>query len=412
MISDRIKAAYIEYATEVNIHRALPLVYDGLKTVQRRLLLNGARICSNQLVKSASIIGETMANNHPHSDASLYETLVNLVNDKCPMFIGQGNWGGYKTPCAASRYTAVKLSEFATNFYLPYINYAPAYENELGHMESMYIPTLIPYALVNGTSGIGTGTSTRIPAFTKESILNYINWMLSPSGQSAPELKIAWGDYELDDSVLTEGRGRVSYNLVYESTSIDGTDAFIIKGNPPATDVETLLHKAFSSEIDHNKIFVRNESGRGEVRFIVGKIRWVNSDSIEAKIRSLSRVIGVHMVWSSGIASYPIARMLSPVQVLEESLEKYTHSVDDWKVDKIDKLNLEVAFLTKKQRILELLSTNTPWSEIGAELELTNEEISHIKTKSLNQMFTEKDLLPGIEKQIRKIEKTSYLRYA
>lgn len=410
MISNRIKTAYIEYATEVNIHRALPLMYDGLKTVQRRLLLNGVRICNNQLVKSASIIGETMANNHPHSDASLYETLVNLVNDICPMFTGQGNWGGYKTPCAASRYTAVKLSEFSTDFYLPYLKYAPTYENELGHLENIYIPTLIPYALVNGTSGIGTGTSTRIPAFTKESILEYVKWLLSPSGQSAPELKIAWEDYSIDDSILTEGRGRVLYNLIYESTNIDGTDAFIIKGNPPATDVETLLHKAFSSEIDHNKVFIRNESGKGKVRFIVGKIKWINSDSIESKIKSLSRIIGVHMVWSTGIASYPIARTLSPAQVLEESITKYTKAVDDWKIDRVSKLNLEITFLTKKQKILELLSTNTAWDIIASKLDLTGEEVSYIKNKSLNQILMEKNLLPGIEKQIKKIEKTHYLR--
>jgi hypothetical protein len=405
VISDQIKNAYIEYSKEVNVHRAMPLVYDGLKTVQRRLLINGAKICANNLVKSASLIGETMANNHPHSDLSLYGTLVNIVNDINPLFIGQGNWGGYQIPPAASRYTAVKLSEFATSYYLPYIKYAELVENDLGHMENSYIPTIAPYALVNGTSGIGVGVGTLIPAFTLESVLNYVKWLLSPK-KSEPDFALEWPDYSIDTSVIEEGVGNVSYKIIYEAKN---DDEFIIKGGLPHADIEEVLFKAFDAELTSNKVYIRNESGKGEVRFVVGKIRWINSDAIEKKIKKLHKTINVSMNWSMGTDSMPVVRKLNPRQVLEMALERYIKSVDKWKEANSFKINLEIMFNTVKNKISYLLSDNKNWGEIQEELNLSEEEINYIKAKSVNQLYVETDPLPRLQRSLIKIEKTKYI---
>ena len=110
-VSSRIETNYEIYAREVNAFRALPLAIDGLKTVQRRLFINGAKLCANKLVKSNSIIGDTISHNHPHGDSALYAALVNLVNDHNPLFEGQGNWGGFSHEAAAMRYTSAKISE-------------------------------------------------------------------------------------------------------------------------------------------------------------------------------------------------------------------------------------------------------------------------------------------------------------
>ena len=409
MISDRIKDAYIEYAKEVNAHRALPLVYDGLKTVQRRLLINGSRICANNLVKSATIIGETMANNHPHSDVSLYGTLVNMVNDYEPMFDGQGNWGGYQTPYAAARYTSVRLSKFAIEYYLPYIKYSEMVENDLGHMENSYIPTPIPYALVNGTTGIGTGVGTTIPAFTKDSLVEYVKWLLSPGRRSAPELKVNWPDYEIDSEVLTTGAGKIKYNLIYNQSVLDETEVFIIDGNPPYFDIEAMLFKTFSTEIDANKVFIRNESGKGKVRFIVGKVRWINMDTIREKLQGLSKAVSIQMIWSMGPNCKPQTKKFSPAQVLEESLKLYTKAADDWKIDKMEKINVEIKFHTIKHRIVDMLFHKQTWNSIQEVIKLSDEELIFVKTKSISQLSSEINPVPELEKSINKIERTKYL---
>src|SRR3989344_9295993 len=70
-IVEEMEKSYIDYAMSVIVDRALPSVEDGLKPVQRRILyameVLGADY-TKATVKSAKIVGETMANFHPHGD--------------------------------------------------------------------------------------------------------------------------------------------------------------------------------------------------------------------------------------------------------------------------------------------------------------------------------------------------------
>ena len=111
-IVDEMEESYIDYAMSVITDRALPDIRDGLKPVQRRILFAMSRLGllpTAKFQKSAKVVGETMGNYHPHGDAAIYQTMVNMVQDfnmRYPLIWGQGNFGnvdGY--PAAASRYT-------------------------------------------------------------------------------------------------------------------------------------------------------------------------------------------------------------------------------------------------------------------------------------------------------------------
>ena len=75
---------YLLYAKSVALGRALPDVRDGLKPVQRRVLLS---MKNNNLgpnanhSKSAGVVGDVMKYWHPHGDASIYDALVYLAQD-------------------------------------------------------------------------------------------------------------------------------------------------------------------------------------------------------------------------------------------------------------------------------------------------------------------------------------------
>ncbi|HRT04048.1 MAG TPA: DNA gyrase subunit A, partial [Candidatus Diapherotrites archaeon] len=64
------KDLYYDYAKYVNLGgRTIPLVYDTLKTVQRRVLLSAYELTkSGDFVKSAKIVGHTIGSYHPHGD--------------------------------------------------------------------------------------------------------------------------------------------------------------------------------------------------------------------------------------------------------------------------------------------------------------------------------------------------------
>src|SRR5437870_10315938 len=98
-IEDELKDSYLTYAMSVIISRALPDVRDGLKPVQRRILvaMNDLGLGpASSTSKCAGIIGETMKRYHPHGDLSIYDSLVRMTQDwnlRYRLVHGQGNFG-------------------------------------------------------------------------------------------------------------------------------------------------------------------------------------------------------------------------------------------------------------------------------------------------------------------------------
>ena len=109
---------FIEYAVAVNTDRAIPNATDGLKPVAKRILY-GAYDCGfkndKPHVKCANIVGNVMADWHPHGDSSIYGALIRLSQNwimRYPLidFHGaNGNIGG--DPPAAQRYTEARLAK-------------------------------------------------------------------------------------------------------------------------------------------------------------------------------------------------------------------------------------------------------------------------------------------------------------
>src|SRR6202045_1855528 len=117
-IEGEMRKSYLDYAMSVIIARALPDVRDGLKPVQRRILvaMNDLGLASNRgYRKCAKICGDTSGNYHPHGEAVIYPAMVRLAQDfnmRYPLVDGQGNFGSVDgDPPAAMRYTEGRLPE-------------------------------------------------------------------------------------------------------------------------------------------------------------------------------------------------------------------------------------------------------------------------------------------------------------
>src|ERR687888_2406978 len=75
---------YLSYALSTIMSRSLPDVRDGLKPVHRRLLHSMRELGLNPgagLRKSAAVVGNVMANYHPHGDSAIYDAMVRLAQD-------------------------------------------------------------------------------------------------------------------------------------------------------------------------------------------------------------------------------------------------------------------------------------------------------------------------------------------
>lgn len=169
------------YADEVNLARAVPDLIDGLKPVQRRIMF-GAHQMPHELVKTARLCGHVIGRYHPHGDVGVSGAITTIMHTNIPTMRGEGNWGSLIDNAAAMRYTNCMLSEYGMTFFDPnYIakevtTFVPNYDDTT--VEPVSLPALMPNVLINGGEGIGVGTTTMLPTFTPESLVEVMTRLL------------------------------------------------------------------------------------------------------------------------------------------------------------------------------------------------------------------------------------------
>lgn len=236
-ISSYAEMAYLEYAMSVVKGRAIPSVEDGLKPVHRRILYSMYKegMHHNSVhKKSARVVGNVLGLYHPHGDQSVYEALVRQAQSfsvRYPLIDGQGNFGSRDGDSAASmRYSEVKLGPIS-QLYLDEIkdncvDFIPNYDGE--EQEPRFLPSKIPFILLNGNPGIGVGMATDIPCHNitevvnatisilenpKQDIDGVMQYLLGPDFPCGAQ--IISSNQEIK-KIYTEGRGSVRVRSKYK----------------------------------------------------------------------------------------------------------------------------------------------------------------------------------------------------
>ena len=179
-IEVEMKRSYLDYAMSVIVARALPDVRDGLKPVQRRILvaMNDLGLAPGRgYRKCAKICGDTSGNYHPHGEAVIYPTLVRMAQEFSLRYMlvdGQGNFGSVDgDPPAAMRYTEARLPrismEMLRDLDKETVDFVANFDQTL--QEPTVLPARVPNLLINGASGIAVGMATNIPPHNINEIL-------------------------------------------------------------------------------------------------------------------------------------------------------------------------------------------------------------------------------------------------
>ena len=165
--------AYLDYSMYVILDRALPVLGDGLKPVQRRIVYAMSELglsAVSKHKKAALTVGDVLGKFHPHGDSACYEAMVLMAQPfayRYPLIDGQGNWGSQDDPksFAAMRYTEAKLTRYAEVLLSELsdgtVDWIPNYDGS--REEPAILPARLPNLLLNGTSGIAVGMATDIP---------------------------------------------------------------------------------------------------------------------------------------------------------------------------------------------------------------------------------------------------------
>ncbi len=202
-LADYAQTAYLEYALSVVKGRALPDVSDGQKPVQRRILYSMSRMglgfggangtVGAKPVKSARVVGDVLGRFHPHSDQAAYDALVRMAQDfsqRYPLVDGQGNFGSRDGDgAAAMRYTEARLARI-TSLLLDEIDegtvdFIPNYDGSTE--EPRLLPARLPFALLNGASGIAVGLATEIPSHNLREIADACVALIKSNGKLSDE---------------------------------------------------------------------------------------------------------------------------------------------------------------------------------------------------------------------------------
>ena len=174
--------AYLDYSMYVILDRALPMLADGLKPVQRRIIYAMSELslgANAKHKKSARTVGDVLGKYHPHGDSACYEAMVHMAQPfsyRYPLVDGQGNWGSPDDPksFAAMRYTEARLHPYAETLLSELgqgtVDWVANFDGTLD--EPALLPARLPNLLLNGTTGIAVGMATDVPPHNLREVVN------------------------------------------------------------------------------------------------------------------------------------------------------------------------------------------------------------------------------------------------
>ena len=400
---DLVRQAYSEYGSYVNNFRALPDIRDGLKPVQRRILLSASDSGSlSKVVKSAVVVSGTTGSYHPHGESSVYNAMVKMVNHQVPMFTPQGNFGlrSYvSAPPAAMRYTGVQLKNVASSIYLAHRKYAPEYKNELHVSEPHFLPTSVPYCLLNGCIGIGIAVRTHIPPVTlislKKAIKFYLMGKSMPLLSPSPPGGMGWIEMEPSEvmslNYLGHGTATIGAHVSWEFDENDRTYSICVSDAPEGLSYGRI--KA-SLEIDNlisdGYVRIRNAS-TSSTKILIRRTkntRRINDEDLFERVKSsMKRQISFQCVVSdNGVAKKVGIRKILQTAI-NHDVKAYTQKVQE----NLDEIDYEKKFFFIRKHLVDALISDIPFKDIlkleaVSSYDVSEEELKRMLRKSISAL--------------------------
>jgi len=290
-IQEEMEQSFLSYAMSVITARALPDARDGLKPVHRRILWSmfdtGLRP-DRPHKKSATVVGDVIANYHPHGDGAIYGALVRMGQSfslRHTLIDPHGNFGSPNDPPAAYRYTECKMSALAMHMVAGIdedtVDFSPTFDGSKDEPEVM--PSRFPNLLVNGGQGIAVGMATSIPTHNLGEIIDATKYLIDNPGAEIGELMefVKGPDFPTGGTImgragihqaLTTGRGSIRIRATAEIIEGRSGDQIVVTEIPYQQSVENIEAKiadAVERKVIDGIRALRNESAKGKTRFVI-----------------------------------------------------------------------------------------------------------------------------------------------
>uniref|UniRef100_A0A6C0ETI3 DNA topoisomerase (ATP-hydrolyzing) n=1 Tax=viral metagenome TaxID=1070528 RepID=A0A6C0ETI3_9ZZZZ len=169
--------------------RSIPNMMDGLKISLRKIVFSAFKRKLTSEIKVAQFSGYVSEHSaYHHGEASLNGAIVNMAQT----FVGSNNInllepnGQFGTrlhggdDSASERYIFTQLNPLTRKIFPDVDDAVLTYINDDGLIvEPEFYAPIIPFTLINGISGIGTGFSSSIPAYNPKDVVQYLKSKLN-----------------------------------------------------------------------------------------------------------------------------------------------------------------------------------------------------------------------------------------
>ena len=173
--------------------RSIPNIMDGLKTSQRKILYCAFKRKLVHEIKVAQFSGYVSENSaYHHGENSLNKAIVGLAqnfvgSNNIHLFQPKGQFGSMLhggEDHASERYIFTHLSPIARHIFMEQDDPILRYLEEDGvSIEPDFYAPVIPFVLINGQNGIGTGFSTYIPPYHPLQVIAAVrHWITNGGG--------------------------------------------------------------------------------------------------------------------------------------------------------------------------------------------------------------------------------------
>lgn len=279
---NELSTNFIEYAVAVNTDRSIPDAKSGLKPVAKRILYGAydEGFSSNKPhVKCANIVGNVMAQWHPHGDSSIYGALVRLSQNwvmRYPLIDFHGSNGNRDGDGpAAYRYTEARLAKISEDGMLAGIkknnvDFIPNYSETKD--EPITLPSIFPNLLCNPNTGIGVAMACSWASHNLREVAKAINDYANGIEPELPGPDFPTGGLIINGNdlpnIIKTGRGSVKIRGKY---NIEDNN-IVFYELPYGVATEALMEE-IGNACEEERITgvknIRNESNRKGFRLVI-----------------------------------------------------------------------------------------------------------------------------------------------
>ena len=391
-IGEFVIDAYAIYGKAVNTDRHVAGMYDGLKPVYKRTFLAALDEAGSRKVKTATVVGRTIGHYHPHGDAAVVPVVTELV--RAGLLNGQGSFGyksmfaGQDLPAAASRYTEVLVNPKWKECVGKLLPYSPNMLNDLGNLESCYLPLPAPLCLSMGSFGIALGLTVNYPAFTYSSMVKAglagITNKPEPWKLLVPNYGLSMSD-EDKETFWNNSSGSLTYNFKITPGFSGGLSGWYIEGDPSF--VKPKWRELLKAKHEDGKVLIRDESAKKDHKVFIARTKRTKSITDSDVEEMVYRAASVKKYFSLYTVFEGQTRPITGGTWIQMTMWNYDSIVKKYKTDQINKIDIELEVLDNLKEIAKLLSTTEKsWSTIQKELKLSDGAIDKAKGMTLNAL--------------------------